>query len=100
MKAGGAPQLERTVAVADRQVTATGKNRQGDITSLCQSGAWWSPRSSSDAISDIESGSHTYYVRWQDMRTEIRVVPGSRGKYLRTDRDATAHNNLDDLPDC
>lgn len=41
------------------------------------------------------------FVRWLDgIRTEIRVVNGPTGKYLRTDRDQTSHNNLDDLPDC
>ena len=30
----------------------------------------------------------------------IHVVNGPRGKYLRTDRDSTVKNNLDDLPDC
>ncbi len=34
------------------------------------------------------------------VRTEIRVVNGPTGKYLRTDRDNTSRNNLDDLPDC
>jgi hypothetical protein len=60
----------------------------------------WSPRSKANAIADIESGTHTYYVPWQSARTEIRVVNGPTGKYLRTDRDSTSKNNLDDLPDC
>ena len=33
-------------------------------------------------------------------RTEIRVVNGPNGKYLRTDRDDTERNNLRDLPNC
>jgi hypothetical protein len=54
-----------------------------------------------DAIQDIESGVHGYYVPWPDgVRTEIRVVNGPNGKYLRTDKDNTTRNNLDDLPDC
>lgn len=84
----------------DRAVRRTGKNDEGDITALCDSGASWSPRSKADAIADIESGKHTYYVPWKTGRTEIRVVNGSTGKYLRTDRDETSRNNLDDLPDC
>ena len=86
--------------MADRAVRKTGKNYQGDITSLCDDGQWWSPRYKADAISDIESGTHTYHVPWTGGRTEIRVVVGTNGKYLRTDRDGTAKNNLDDLPDC
>lgn len=86
--------------MADRAVTKTGKDRDGDITKLCYPAASWSPRSKQDAIYDIESRTHTYYVPWPEGRTEIRVVRGPSGKYLRTDRDNTTRNNLDDLPDC
>lgn len=86
--------------MADRAVRKTRKNDEGDITALCDSGAYWSPRSKADAIADIESGAHTYHVPWPTGRTEIRVVKGPKGKYLRTDRDQTEKNNLDDLPDC
>ncbi len=87
--------------MADRQVTATGKDQRDDITKLCNSGQSWSPRSKADAISDIESRIHTYYVIWPgNVRTEIRVVSGPTGKYLRTDKDNTTRNNLHDLPNC
>ncbi|MCA1712796.1 MAG: DUF3892 domain-containing protein [Actinobacteria bacterium] len=78
----------------------TGKNTRGDITSVCDDGTAWSPRTAAGVIQDVESGLHTYYVPWTTGRTEIRVVQGATGKYLRTDRDATTRNNLDDLPDC
>ena len=87
--------------MAKRYVTKTGKDRDGDITKLCQPGQAWSPRYKSDAINDIESGLHEYWVNWANSpETKIRVVNGPNGKYLRTDRDATSRNNLDDLPDC
>jgi Protein of unknown function (DUF3892) len=88
--------------MADRQVLKTGKDRDGDITKLCNAGEAWSPRSKADAINDIDKKLHTYFVRWSDgARTEIRVVDDKqKGKYLRTDRDQTTKNNLDDLPDC
>jgi hypothetical protein len=86
--------------MADRAVTQTGKDADGDITRLCNPGEFWSPRSKQDAIDDIELGNHTYYVPWNSGRTAIRVVDGPNGKYLRTDRDGTSKNNLDDLPDC
>lgn len=87
--------------MADRAVRKTGKNLAGDITSLCDDGAFWSPRYKVDAISDILSGAHTYHVPWNDgRRTEIRVVSGTTGPYLRTDWDSTTRNNLDDLPNC
>ena len=87
--------------MSDRAVHKSGKDRDGDITALCNSGESWSPRSKAEAIFDIENNIHTYYVPWQSGRTEIRVVTDQvKGKYLRTDRDATTRNNLDDLPDC
>lgn len=86
--------------MADRRVTRTGKYH-GDITSLCNPGEGWSPRASADAIRDIETGAHTYYVQWTDKRTEVHVAKtGSGTKYLRTDWDDTVRNNLDDLDDC
>lgn len=86
--------------MADRAVTHTRKDRDGDILALCNTGSVWGPRLKADAIRDIESGTHTYHVPWTDGRTTIRVVNGQSGKYLRTDRDNTSRNNLDDLPDC
>jgi len=44
--------------MADRQVTASGKDKDGDITKLCKSGEAWSPRQKADAIRDIENGTH------------------------------------------
>ncbi|WP_367281148.1 DUF3892 domain-containing protein [Sneathiella sp.] len=86
--------------MSDRAVYKTGKDDDGDITALCNDGEYWSPRQKADAIHDIENKIHTYYVPWKSGRTEIRVVNGPNGKYLRTDRDDTTRNNLDDLPDC
>ena len=88
--------------MADRRVTQTKKDRDGDITALCRPGETWSPRSKAGAIRDIEGGAHTYHVLWPDnVRTEIRVVDDrAKGKYLRTDKDGTTRNNLRDLPNC
>lgn len=87
--------------MADRSVTATRKDEDGDILALCNRSEAWSPRMKQDAIHDIENKIHTYFVRWEGgKRTEIHVANGPTGKYLRTDRDSTKRNNLDDLPDC
>lgn len=87
--------------MTDRPVVQSRKNRDGDILALCNPQEYWSPRLKHDAINDIESGIHRYYVPWRDGKTTwIRVVNGPNGKYLRTDRDETTRNNLDDLPDC
>ncbi|MDX1996632.1 MAG: DUF3892 domain-containing protein [Thermoanaerobaculia bacterium] len=86
--------------MAEREVTRTKKDSSDVITALCNPAGSWSPRSKSDVIADIESGNHSYYVKWPEKRTEIRVVAGASGKYLRTDRDTTTRNNLLDLPNC
>lgn len=87
--------------MADRQVTNTRKDQDGDILALCNPGTYWSPRMKSSAINDIENDIHTYYVRRGNTRTYIHVVNDRRrGKYLRTNPDSTSRNNLDDLPDC
>lgn len=87
--------------MARRAVTQTRKDDDGDIAALCNPAEWWSPRYKRGAISDIESGTHSYYVPWSGgKQTPIQVINGSTGKYLRTDRDNTSRNNLDDLPDC
>ena len=87
--------------MAKRYVHKTGKDKDGDITALCNDGQIWSPRRKADAISDIENGLHEYWVPWKHYpETKISVVHGPNGKYLRTDRDTTARNNLDDLPNC
>lgn len=86
--------------MADRAVRQTRKDRNGDILAVCDPGESWSPRGKDDVIKDIENGVHIYYVPWVTGRTEIHVANGPTGKYLRTDRDGTPGNNLDDLPDC
>lgn len=87
--------------MARRRVTATGKDSDGDITKLCNSGETWSPRSKSGAISDIETGTHSYYTRdSQGNEADVKVVKEGSSKYLRTTRDKSDDNNLDNLPNC
>jgi hypothetical protein len=62
--------------MADRAVVQSGKDQDGDIIALCNPNASWSPRRKQDAIRDIETRTHTYYVPWQSGRTEIKVVVG------------------------
>jgi hypothetical protein len=80
--------------VADRRVRQSGKNDEGDITSLCNTGEWWSPRAKRDAISDIENGTHRYFVHEVEPPVWVRVIQTSTGKHLRTDADRTSRNNL------
>ena len=69
-------------AMADRQITQSGKNHTGDITSLCNRREDWSPRLKSSAINDIESEKHQYYILLNGERVDIHVIDHPRGKYL------------------
>lgn len=87
--------------MADRRATRSRKDSDGDITALCNPSEGWSPRSKANAIADIESGTQSYYVKEPGTaRSNIRVVNGPTGKYLRSDPDPSSKNNLDNLPDC
>jgi hypothetical protein len=82
--------------MADRRVTHTRKDSDGTIAALCNPGEYWSPRMKRDAVSDINSRLHSYYVLVRGDRVGIHVDNG----HLRTDPDKTTRNNLLELPDC
>lgn len=84
----------------ERKVTQSKKDNAGNITAICTPGEWWSPKTSADAIKEIEESLYSYYVMINNQKVEIKVIEGTTGKYLRTDADKTTKNNLDDLPDC
>lgn len=75
-----------------RQVKATGKGENRNITSL--QGAFGKVPIRR-AISDIESGRAQY----SSGGSAIGVVQGQGGKFLRTAADGKSGNNLDSLPD-
>ncbi len=84
--------------MADRKVTGTSKNSDGDIIGLCGP---WGTCTSEEAIADIDNGTHRYYVEDDaGNQADIHVVDDPDGRYLRTDPDASAADNLDNLPDC
>lgn len=85
--------------MSERSVTRATQDNSGNTTHLGNPGSSWSPRPARDVIGDIDSGAVTYHVPWQTGRTDIHVVDGAHGRYLRTDRDSTTRNNLDELPD-
>ncbi len=83
--------------MADRRVKQTRKDPDRDITALCGD---WGRRWKADAIRDIETRTHTYYVREGGQRADVHVVNGPTGKHLRADPDSSSANNLDNLPYC
>lgn len=88
----------------NREVRKTGKDRDGDILRLC--GPWGVGGTvetvlKNDAIRHIELRTHTYFVRAPNGGTvAVRVVNGPTGKYLRTQKDSSGRDNLDNLPEC
>lgn len=84
--------------MATRTVTHTLKDRRGNITYLYGPDPAWSPRAVADVIADIRSGTHRYVIPWADQSTDVHVVDDPDGVYVRTDRDTTSANNLDELP--
>ena len=86
--------------MADRRVTRTGKDKDGNIISPCRLGEPWSPRVKPDAIRDIEGRVHRYFVDEAGFLSEVHVVERGGKKYLRTYADSSSNNNLDNLPDC
>lgn len=86
-----------------RFVFRTGKDRHGDITSLCGDG-WWSPRSKLDAVDDIDSGKIAYLVPGVNdvpVAVVVKRDPSvADGVFLATDPDGRPLNNLGELPDC
>lgn len=86
--------------MAKRRVTKTGKGDGGVITKLCNPVERWSPRDKDDAIRDIETHNHTYFVEVRGHRVDVHVVKINGNKHLRTDADGRGKNNLEELPDC
>ena len=81
-----------------RQVTRTGKDRDGDIAALCGT---WGRVTKQVAIRQIENSLCRYFVQDQFGRqANVIVVNGPNGKYLRTDPNSSCSDNLDNLPNC
>ena len=79
----------------DRKVTATKRDRKGNIVALCNAGQGWSPRKTQDVLKDIRAGRKSYYVQELRERHYVRALAGGR---LETTADVTSRNNLDKLP--
>lgn len=75
----------------ERVVTAVGRNQRGSVQSLHGD---WGKVTKDEAVEHIESGRFSYHVGTAAVPA-LRVVPSSRGKYLRS---AAGTPNLDSLP--
>jgi hypothetical protein len=81
----------------DRKVTATKRDRKGNIVALCNAEQSWSPRLKQDVLKDIRAGRKSYYVQQVARRTYVRALSGGG---LQTTSDTASDNSLDRLPVC
>ena len=88
--------------MVDRKVTKSRKDNNGNVIALCNPDFInvWSPRSVDDAIWDIESKIHSYYVQQPDTeRVYVNVLDWPNGKFLRSPLGYDPKNNLRNIPD-
>ena len=90
--------------MADVQVTCINKvdrqSRYEGITHLGGTGGrgWrWTRK---QVITSIEDKTNTFYTKVDGNRSNIGVVDGKNGKYLRTYADGEWNDNLLSLPEC
>ena len=80
-----------------RSVTRVNRDSRGRTTHLCGS---WGKVTATQAIAQIEAGTHSYRT-WRRGRTaRIGVVRTRWGKYLRSYGSRWLGNNLNNLPPC
>ena len=83
--------------MADVRVRRSGKDRDGDITSLCGTG--WSV-TKSQAVREINTGTNRYYVAEATPSVWVQVRTRGQVQYLTTEADGISPNNLGRLPNC
>lgn len=83
--------------MAERRVEGIRKDDNGNIDAICGS---WGLSSVPDAVREIESGTHSYYVEEAGVRTPVEVASGDEGERLRTIEDPASDNHLQNLAGC
>ena len=87
--------------MAARRVMSCKIDSSGDVIYLCNPGEQWSPRKKDEVIGDIENNLHNYYIQTlEGEKTNLRIIEGISGKYLRSTHDSRSPNNLGNLPEC
>ena len=87
--------------MADSQITCIRRrdprsNHDG-ITHVGGAGWLWSV---DEVVRSIESKTNTFFVRSTNSRSDVGVVNGPTGKYLRTYANGQWNDNLLSLPEC
>jgi len=87
--------------MADRKVTHSEKDSDGDIIGLCWQGAdGLKYVSRATAIGHLTKGTHRYYVEFEAPAVDVVARPEDNPTYLTTEADGDSRNNLDNLDDC
>ena len=86
--------------MADRIVTHTFRNTEGDIVAIGNPEDSWQQRHKEWAISDIVAGRHRYFVQGSGGSLRpVDVISHASGPYLRARADSDTDNNLDNMPE-
>ncbi len=85
--------------MASHQITHTRKDKDDDITHVVGKGYAPFDHTSALAIQKIRARTDSYYTSVNGRQVGVKVYVSAAGKpFLRTDRDQTTTNNLDNLP--
>lgn len=84
--------------MADRVITAVAKDKKDRIVAIGNPGEEWSPLTTAEAIVHIGLDLHTYTTSANGTGSRIVIVNQGGRHYLRSSKDATHSDNLDDLP--
>lgn len=89
------------MATIVRQVTCINKtNRYNPYERIQAIGGSWGKETQPTAVSQIEKGTHSYYVKVGLSDANVIVAIHNGNKYLKTNRDTTTVDNLLSLPEC
>ena len=84
-----------------KQITCINKNdRESKYERITHAGGAGWKHTQQAAISNIESGSESYYVRQGGKEVDVVVATRNGVKYLKTEADSSEPNNLLSLPEC
>ena len=86
--------------MADRLVTENKKIFNGNVIALVNPNESWSPRFKHDAIRDIESNLHNYFMQVNGKHIKIKVMVKNGNKQLVYDKEETLSNNLSGGSNC
>lgn len=78
------------------KITQSDRGKEGEIVAVYGPSRGY--LTTPDVIADIESGTHSYYVKAGPYESEVRVVEAGTGKTITTMTDIFSPNHLHNLP--